>query len=200
MRNYGALFLGEGTCVSYGDKVIGTNHTLPTRGAANYTGGLWVGKYLKTVTYQEVTTRRRARCSASCAAGPPGWSSSRATRARATSGCISTRRPAALGPGKPVNDARRPIAGRTALVTGAGNGLGRAIALALAAEGARVMLTGRRRGRSRRVAGEIRQPARDRRPSTPPARQSVQALAAVSARRWSRSWSTTPGSPARSRR
>ena len=57
MRNFGALFLGEGTCVSYGDKVIGTNHTLPTRGAANYTGGLWVGKYLKTVTYQEVTDR-----------------------------------------------------------------------------------------------------------------------------------------------
>lgn len=57
MSNYGALFLGEGTCVSYGDKVIGTNHTLPTRGAANYTGGLWVGKYLKTVTYQEVTDK-----------------------------------------------------------------------------------------------------------------------------------------------
>jgi sulfopropanediol 3-dehydrogenase len=55
MQNYGALFLGEGTCVSYGDKVIGTNHVLPTRGAARYTGGLWVGKYLKTVTYQEVT-------------------------------------------------------------------------------------------------------------------------------------------------
>jgi sulfopropanediol 3-dehydrogenase len=55
MRNYGALFLGEGTCVSYGDKVIGTNHTLPTRRAATYTGGLWVGKFLKTVTYQEVT-------------------------------------------------------------------------------------------------------------------------------------------------
>lgn len=55
MRNYGALFLGEGTCVSYGDKVIGTNHVLPTRGAARHTGGLWVGKYLKTVTYQEVT-------------------------------------------------------------------------------------------------------------------------------------------------
>jgi sulfopropanediol 3-dehydrogenase len=55
MRNYGALFLGEGTCVSYGDKVIGTNHVLPTRGAARYTGGLWVGKYLRTVTYQEVT-------------------------------------------------------------------------------------------------------------------------------------------------
>ena len=55
MRNYGALFLGDLTCVSYGDKVIGTNHVLPTRGAARYTGGLWVGKYLKTVTYQEVT-------------------------------------------------------------------------------------------------------------------------------------------------
>jgi sulfopropanediol 3-dehydrogenase len=55
MNNYGALFLGEGTCVSYGDKVIGTNHVLPTRGAARYTGGLWVGKYLRTVTYQEVT-------------------------------------------------------------------------------------------------------------------------------------------------
>jgi sulfopropanediol 3-dehydrogenase len=57
MHEYGALFLGEGTCVSYGDKVIGTNHTLPTRGAARYTGGLWVGKYLKTVTYQEVRNR-----------------------------------------------------------------------------------------------------------------------------------------------
>jgi sulfopropanediol 3-dehydrogenase len=55
MRNYGALFLGEGTCVSYGDKVIGTNHTLPTKKTARHTGGLWVGKYLKTVTYQEVT-------------------------------------------------------------------------------------------------------------------------------------------------
>ena len=55
MQNYGALFLGEGTCVSYGDKVIGTNHVLPTRGSARFTGGLWVGKYLKTVTYQEVT-------------------------------------------------------------------------------------------------------------------------------------------------
>jgi sulfopropanediol 3-dehydrogenase len=54
MSNYGALFLGERTCVPFGDKVIGTNHVLPTRGAARYTGGLWVGKFLKTVTYQEV--------------------------------------------------------------------------------------------------------------------------------------------------
>jgi sulfopropanediol 3-dehydrogenase len=58
MRHYGALFLGEGTCVSYGDKVIGTNHTLPTRRTARHTGGLWVGKYLRTVTYQEVTDKR----------------------------------------------------------------------------------------------------------------------------------------------
>ena len=56
MRNYGALFLGARTNVSYGDKVIGTNHTLPTRKAARYTGGLWVGKFLKTCTYQRVTT------------------------------------------------------------------------------------------------------------------------------------------------
>ncbi|MEO3796948.1 histidinol dehydrogenase [Nonomuraea sp. B10E15] len=56
LRNYGSLFLGERTCVSFGDKVIGTNHVLPTRRAARYTGGLWVGMYLKTVTYQEVTT------------------------------------------------------------------------------------------------------------------------------------------------
>jgi sulfopropanediol 3-dehydrogenase len=55
MTNYGAMFLGAETNVSYGDKVIGTNHTLPTRGAARYTGGLWVGKFLKTVTYQACT-------------------------------------------------------------------------------------------------------------------------------------------------
>jgi sulfopropanediol 3-dehydrogenase len=56
MTNYGALFLGQRTNVSYGDKVIGTNHTLPTRKAARYTGGLWVGKFLKTCTYQRVLT------------------------------------------------------------------------------------------------------------------------------------------------
>jgi len=56
LKNYGALFLGPETNVSYGDKVIGTNHTLPTKGAARYTGGLWVGKFLKTCTYQEVRT------------------------------------------------------------------------------------------------------------------------------------------------
>lgn len=56
MTNYGALFLGPRTNVAFGDKVIGTNHTLPTAGAARYTGGLWVGKFLKTVTYQRVLT------------------------------------------------------------------------------------------------------------------------------------------------
>jgi sulfopropanediol 3-dehydrogenase len=54
MTNYGALFLGPRTNVAYGDKVIGTNHTLPTMKAAKYTGGLWVGKFLKTVTYQRI--------------------------------------------------------------------------------------------------------------------------------------------------
>jgi sulfopropanediol 3-dehydrogenase len=56
MSNYGALFLGPMTNVCYGDKVIGTNHTLPTRKSARYTGGLWVGKFLKTCTYQRVLT------------------------------------------------------------------------------------------------------------------------------------------------
>jgi sulfopropanediol 3-dehydrogenase len=56
LRNYGALFLGPRTNVAYGDKVIGTNHTLPTRKAARHTGGLWVGKFLKTCTYQRVLT------------------------------------------------------------------------------------------------------------------------------------------------
>jgi sulfopropanediol 3-dehydrogenase len=56
MTNYGALFLGPRTNVSFGDKVIGTNHTLPTKKAARYTGGLWVGKFMKTCTYQRVLT------------------------------------------------------------------------------------------------------------------------------------------------
>jgi sulfopropanediol 3-dehydrogenase len=71
MQNYGALFLGPETNVSYGDKVIGTNHTLPTLGAARYTGGLWVGKFLKTCTYQEVTREASVKvgeyCSRLCA-------------------------------------------------------------------------------------------------------------------------------------
>ena len=72
MKNYGALFLGARTNVSFGYKVIGTNHTLPTRKAARYTGGLWVGKFLKTCTYQRVTTNAASAmigeyCSRLCA-------------------------------------------------------------------------------------------------------------------------------------
>jgi sulfopropanediol 3-dehydrogenase len=71
MTNYGSLFLGKETNVAYGDKVIGTNHTLPTKRAARYTGGLWVGKFLKTVTYQQVTPEATAMigeyCSRLCA-------------------------------------------------------------------------------------------------------------------------------------
>ncbi len=60
MTNFGALFIGPETNVSYGDKVIGTNHTLPTKGAARYTGGLWVGKFMKTCTYQQITEEASA--------------------------------------------------------------------------------------------------------------------------------------------
>jgi len=60
MTNYGALFLGPETNVAFGDKVIGTNHTLPTGRAARYTGGLWVGKFLKTCTYQRCTPEASA--------------------------------------------------------------------------------------------------------------------------------------------
>ena len=60
MTCYGALFLGPRTNVSNGDKVIGTNHTLPTKKAGRYTGGLWVGKFLKTHSYQKITTDEAA--------------------------------------------------------------------------------------------------------------------------------------------
>ena len=55
LRNYGSLFLGEESTVAYSDKTIGTNHILPTGRAARYTGGLWVGKFIKTVTYQRLS-------------------------------------------------------------------------------------------------------------------------------------------------
>ena len=67
MRNYGALFLGEATTVAYGDKTIGTNHILPTGGAARYTGGLWVGKFLKTVSFQECDEAASAMIGEICA-------------------------------------------------------------------------------------------------------------------------------------
>jgi sulfopropanediol 3-dehydrogenase len=55
LTNYGSLFLGREATVAYGDKAVGTNHVLPTMGAARYTGGLWVGKFLKTCTWQRLT-------------------------------------------------------------------------------------------------------------------------------------------------
>jgi sulfopropanediol 3-dehydrogenase len=61
LRNYGSLFVGEESTVAYGDKGVGTNHTLPTGRAARYTGGLWVGKFLKTVTYQRLTREASAQ-------------------------------------------------------------------------------------------------------------------------------------------
>jgi len=61
LKNYGSLFLGEESTVAYGDKGVGTNHTLPTGRAARYTGGLWVGKFLKTVTYQKLTAEASQR-------------------------------------------------------------------------------------------------------------------------------------------
>ncbi|WP_213810869.1 histidinol dehydrogenase [Jeotgalicoccus sp. WY2] len=60
MKNYGALFVGPRTNVAFGDKVIGTNHTLPTKQAAKYTGGLWVGKFIKNVTYQRITSDEKS--------------------------------------------------------------------------------------------------------------------------------------------
>jgi sulfopropanediol 3-dehydrogenase len=68
LRNYGSLFLGEQATVAYGDKGVGTNHVLPTMGAARYTGGLWVGKFLKTCTYQRLTHEGTKRIAPTIAA------------------------------------------------------------------------------------------------------------------------------------
>jgi sulfopropanediol 3-dehydrogenase len=68
LTNYGSLFLGEHSTVAYSDKVIGTNHVLPTERAARYTGGLWVGKFLKTVTYQKVSEEGTAQIAPAAAA------------------------------------------------------------------------------------------------------------------------------------
>ena len=167
MRNYGALFLGEGTCVSYGDKVIGTNHVLPTRGAARYTGGLWVGKYLKTVTYQEVTDpASSALLGELCGRAArvelfEGHARSGDVRAAKYGGSGT----AALADDEPAPTVRAPdapvtdeLAGRTALVTGAGNGLGPGHrARRWPVPGARVILAGRTpdaAARPRTLAGE----------------------------------------------
>ncbi len=68
LRNFGSLFLGEQATVAYGDEAVGTNHVLPTLGAARYTGGLWVGKFLKTCTYQRLTEEGTQRVAPAVAA------------------------------------------------------------------------------------------------------------------------------------
>ncbi len=103
MQNFGALFLGPRTNVAYGDKVIGTNHTLPTRKAARYTGGLWVGKFIKTCTYQKVLTDSASAqigeyCSRLCALG-----SSPDTASRPTFACVAMAIKMCLTPVSPVS-------------------------------------------------------------------------------------------------
>ena len=89
MTNYGSLFLGPETNVAYGDKVIGTNHTLPTRLAARYTGGLWVGKFIKTVHVAEGVAAGHGHGRGSTARGSAHLKASRVTRPRRT--CAWTR-------------------------------------------------------------------------------------------------------------
>ncbi len=118
MRHYGALFLGEGTCVPYGDKAIGTNHTLPTRQTARHTGGLWVGKYLRTVTYQEVTDERSsAELGRRSVGGQVGSSCSRGTRVPVTLASQVRRRAPALG-ARRVQGSRARLRHRCALSQG----------------------------------------------------------------------------------
>src|SRR6185437_16106991 len=152
MTNYGALFLGPRTNVAYGDKVIGTNHTLPTKKAARYTGGLWVGKFLKTCTYQKVLTDEASAligeyCSRLCILeGFSAHAEQANVRVRRYGGrnvpyaqaaeCASAT--AALTP--PPSSR---LDGRRALVTGAGRGIGLAAVSAVADAGAHVPLAAR---------------------------------------------------------
>ena len=67
LKNYGSLFIGEETTVAYGDKCSGTNHILPTKGAGRYTGGLFVGKFIKTLSFQRMTKEATKTVGAACA-------------------------------------------------------------------------------------------------------------------------------------
>jgi sulfopropanediol 3-dehydrogenase len=67
LKNYGSLFIGEETTVAYGDKCSGTNHILPTKGAGRYTGGLFVGKFIKTLSFQRMTKESTKSVGAACA-------------------------------------------------------------------------------------------------------------------------------------
>ncbi len=158
MTNYGALFLGPRTNVAYGDKVIGTNHTLPTKKAARYTGGLWVGKFLKTVTYQRVLTDEASAmigeyCSRLCMLeGFVGHAEQANVRVRRYGG---RNVPYGERGGMSSCSFRQTpsfrLDGRRALVTGAGRGIGLAAAAALAAGGraCHALRPHRKRDRSR---------------------------------------------------
>ena len=142
MTNYGALFLGPRTNVAYGDKVIGTNHTLPTMKAARYTGGLWVGKFLKTCTYQRVLTDEASAMIGEYLLAPVH--AGRFCRSRRTGQCSGTslwrpqhslcQCPGMTTPAIPKTPSFR-LDGRRALVTGGGTGHWRCGAAALAEAG-----------------------------------------------------------------
>ncbi len=167
LRNYGSLFLGPQTNVAYGDKVIGTNHTLPTLRAARYTGGLWVGKFLKTVTYQECTDEASVLigeyCSRLCAIehfwGHKEQADIRLRRyGSATSACAPRRRAAIAAPAElPIVPPSFRLDARVALVTGAGRGIGAEASVALAQAGAELILLGRTRSHLEDVAVRIRE-------------------------------------------
>ncbi len=181
MTNYGALFLGPRTNVAFGDKVIGTNHTLPTKKAARYTGGLWVGKFLKTCTYQRVhrdeaigAGRRVLLAAVRAGRLRRPWRAGQHPRAplrRAQRALWRRSRQRPSGASRRERNLALPrtpslrLDGQRALVTGAGRGIGLAAAAALAEAGAQVTLAARtasesrgrgrgdrRRGRSRRGA------------------------------------------------
>ncbi len=149
MKNYGSLFLGPRTNVAYGDKVIGTNHTLPTKKNARFTGGLWVGKFIKTCTYQKVLTDEASAkigevCSRLCVLEGFLAHASRpmsACAAMAVATCPTRRRRRMT-----VELTKTPsfrLDGKRALVTGAGRGIGLSAASALADAGAHVTLAAR---------------------------------------------------------
>ena len=156
LTNFGALFLGPRTNVAYGDKVIGTNHTLPTQKAARYTGGLWVGKFLKTCTWQTVATdeasamvgeycsrlshaRRLCRpCRAGQHSRPPLW--------RPQHPLCYCREPTGRCRMRPWTCLESPsfrLDGKRALITGGTRGIGLAAAAALAQAGASVTVVSR---------------------------------------------------------
>jgi sulfopropanediol 3-dehydrogenase len=164
MRNYGAMFLGPETNVAFGDKVIGTNHTLPTHRAARYTGGLWVGKFIKTVTYQEVSEEASALvaeyCSRLCAI-ERFWAHKeqadlRLRRGQKRRSGRRVRRPAITSAGtvSAIPPSFR-LDGQVALVTGAGRGIGAEAAVALGGAGAKIILLSRTKSDLEGVAKRV---------------------------------------------